>query len=52
MKWSIVLAFATAMLVGSQPTARGDKPSPGKQLQVNVRVFEGDPLGSREITEA
>lgn len=48
MRWSIVLAFAAAMLVSSQSTARDDQPALGKQLQFNVRVFEGDPLGSRE----
>lgn len=48
MRWSIALVFAAAMLVGSQPTAGGDQPPPGKQLQFNVRVLEGDPLGSRE----
>jgi hypothetical protein len=48
MRWSIALVFVAAMLVGSQPTAGGDQPPQGKQLQFNVRVFEGDPLGSRE----
>jgi hypothetical protein len=48
MKWSINLAFVAALLGGSQSTLAGDKPAPGKQLQVNLRVFEGDPLGSRE----
>jgi hypothetical protein len=48
MRWSIALVFAAAMLVGNQPTAGGDQPPPAKQLQFNVRVFEGDPLGSRE----
>jgi hypothetical protein len=48
MRWSIALVFAAAMFVGSQPVAGGDQPSPGKQLQFNVRVFEGDPLGSRQ----
>jgi hypothetical protein len=48
MRWSITLAFAAAMLVGSQSMAGGDKPQPSKQLLFNMRVFEGDPLGSRE----
>jgi hypothetical protein len=50
MRWSITLAFAAAaaMPVGSQSTAGGEQPPPGKQLLFNVRVFEGDPLGSRE----
>jgi hypothetical protein len=48
MRWSIALVFTAAMLVGSQPTVGGDRPQPGKQLLFNVRVFEGDPLGSRE----
>jgi hypothetical protein len=48
MRWSITLVLTAAMLVGRQPTAGGDQPPPGKQLQFNVRVLEGDPLGSRE----
>src|SRR6266705_3059258 len=48
MRWSIPLTFAAAMLVGGHSTAEGDKSSPGKQLRINVRVFEGDPLGSQE----
>jgi hypothetical protein len=47
MRWSSALAFTAAMLVGSRLTAGDGKP-PAKQLQINVRVFEGDPLGSRE----
>ncbi|MFO0817987.1 MAG: hypothetical protein U1A77_08600 [Pirellulales bacterium] len=48
MRWSIALAFVAAMVVGSQSKASGDEPSSGKQLQLNVSVFEGDPLGSVE----
>jgi hypothetical protein len=48
MKWSIALAIAAAMFVGSQSTLGGDKPSSGKQLLFNLRVCKGDPLGSRE----
>jgi hypothetical protein len=36
MKWSIALAFAAALLVGSQPSAGGDKQPPAKQFQSNV----------------
>lgn len=48
MKWSLAIALAAAVLVGSQSTAGDAKHSPGKPLQVNLRVFQGDPLGSRE----
>ena len=48
MRWSIAFVFAAAMLVSSQITAGGDKSPSSKQLLFNVRVFEGDPLGSRE----
>jgi len=48
MKSSITFVFAAVLLVGSQSPADGDKQSPAKQLQVNLLVFEGDPLGSRE----
>lgn len=48
MKWSMAMALAAVLLVGSQSTAADDKPSPAKQLQLNLRVLEGDPLGSRE----
>jgi hypothetical protein len=48
MKWSVTLAFAAALLVGSQSTAGGDKHSAAKQFQVNLVVFQGDPLGSLE----
>jgi hypothetical protein len=47
MKWFLGLAVAAAMFVGGQGVPGGDKPSGGKQLQFNLRVFEGDPLGSR-----
>jgi hypothetical protein len=48
MKWSITLAVAATMFVGSQVAPGGDKLSTGKQLQFNLLVLEGDPLGSRE----
>ncbi len=48
MRCTIVLAFATAMLFSCHSTAVSDAPSPGKQFQFNLRVLEGDPLGSLE----
>lgn len=48
MRWSIALAFGAAILVATQSKAGGDEPPPSKQLLFNVRVFEGDPLGSQE----
>jgi len=48
MKWSITLAVAAAMFVGSQAAPGGDKPSSRKQLEFYLRCFEGDPLGTRE----
>lgn len=48
MGWSITLAVATAMFASSQLASSGSQPSPGKELQINLRVCEGDPLGSRK----
>jgi hypothetical protein len=48
MKWSIPLAFAVTLLVGSRGALGTDKPASVKQLQFKLRVFEGDPLGSRK----
>lgn len=50
MKWSIRLAFV-ALFFGIQPTTAepGNESPHGKQLlQFNLRVLEGDPLGSQE----
>jgi hypothetical protein len=47
MKWSMTLA-AAVLFVGGQGVPGGDHTSSMKQLQFNLRVFEGDPLGSRE----
>ena len=48
MKWSITLVAATAMFLGGQGAPGGDRTPLQKQLQFNLRVFAGDPLGSRE----
>ena len=45
MRW--VIALAVAVVVGIQTAPAADKASE-KQLQFNLRVFEGDPLGSVE----
>lgn len=47
MKWSMTLA-AAVLFVSGQGVPGGDNRSSMKQLQFNLRVFEGDPLGSRE----
>jgi hypothetical protein len=47
MKWSTALTFAAAMFASSQRVAGGDKPPAGRQLQFNLRVFEGNPFCSR-----
>jgi Flp pilus assembly secretin CpaC len=48
MRWSIVVAFAAALLFSSHSSAGGDKASSGKKFLFSLRVLEGDPLGSVE----
>jgi hypothetical protein len=56
MKRSIMLAVAAAVFFGGQfalgadkqVALGGDKPSSEKQLRFNLRLLEGDPLGSPE----
>lgn len=48
MRSMFVLALAAILVVGSTTPAGGDRPAVGRQIQFNLRVFQGDPLGSRE----
>jgi hypothetical protein len=48
MRWPITLVFPALLLVAGQPAAGGEKQPPARQLQINLVMFEGDPLGSRE----
>ena len=48
MRTSFAIACAAAMLVCGASTHGESKPAAAKQLQINLRLLEGDPLGSVE----
>jgi hypothetical protein len=49
MRNALALASASMMLVSGN-TGLGDaRPAPGKQFQVKLRFYDGDPLGSRWV---
>jgi hypothetical protein len=48
MRRSIALTLVGVIFACGLSTAGGDRPAPAKQLQFNLVVYEGDPLGSRE----
>ena len=48
MRCSIAMACAVMMLVCGTATHGEQKSAPAKQLRINLRLLEGDPLGSVE----
>ncbi len=46
MQWPALISFVAVALVASQATSGADR-APAKQLTINVRILEGDPLGKQ-----